>query len=101
VDFSLNNITSLGAYTIRKWMIISLRYLNLSNNALRILDEVSFMVQRCLEVIGLSGNELEYISEETFMYIPRLRWLSLANNKQLKIPDGVPFLKTIIYKFCT
>jgi Leucine-rich repeat (LRR) protein len=92
VDFSYNNITSLGAYTIRKWMILSLRYLNVSNNALRTLKETSFIAQSGLEVIDFSCNELEYISEKTFMYIPRLKWLSLANNRKLKILDGVPFL---------
>jgi hypothetical protein len=82
----------MGEYTIRNWMIISLTHLNISDNALERLSDDSFIAQSGLEVIDLSGNELEDISEKTFMYIPKLRWLSLANNKKLKIPDGVPFL---------
>jgi hypothetical protein len=101
VNFSCNNITSLGAYTIRKWMLISLRHLNISNNALRTLSEQSFIAQRELDVIDLSGNELEHIPEKTFMYIPKLTWLSLANNKKLKIPDAVPFLTALPALSCS
>jgi hypothetical protein len=93
VDFSYNNITSLDEYTIRKWMIISLRLLNISNNALRIVNDFSFVAQSGLQVIDLSGNELDHISENTFTSIPKLTWLSLANNRKLKIPDNVPFLQ--------
>jgi hypothetical protein len=93
VDFSYNNITSVGEYTIRKWMIVSLKHMNISNNAIRTLSDKSFIGQSGLEVVDLSGNELEYISEETFMYNPNLLWLSLANNKKLKIPGNTPFLQ--------
>jgi hypothetical protein len=93
VDFSNNNITSVGEYTIRMWMIVSLKHLNISNNAIRTLSDKSFIGQSGLKVVDLSGNELEYISEKTFMYIPNLVWLSLANNKKLKIPGNTPFLK--------
>jgi hypothetical protein len=71
VNFSYNNIPSLGVYTIREWMITSLWYLNISNNALRTLGQDSFMAQSGLEVIDLSGNELEYIPDKTFKYIPK------------------------------
>jgi hypothetical protein len=59
------------------------------------MSEASFMAQRELAVTDLSGNELEHIPEKTFMYVPKLTWLSLANNKKLKIPDGAPFLSRI------
>jgi Leucine-rich repeat (LRR) protein len=74
-------------------MIVSLKYLNISNNAIRTLSDKSFIGQSGLEVVDLSGNELESISEKTFMYIPNLVWLSLANNRKLKIPDNIPFLQ--------
>jgi Leucine-rich repeat (LRR) protein len=94
MDFSNNNITGLGEYTIRKWMIVSLKHLNISNNAIRTISARSFIGQSGLRVVDLSSNELEHISEETFMYTPTLEWLSLANNKKLNIPDDTSFLRS-------
>lgn len=94
VDFSYNNISSVDTYTIRNWMIISLRHLNISNNAVSVLSERSFIGQSRLEVVDLSSNELEHIPGNTFTHVPRLKWLSLANNK-LKIPDNTLFLQNM------
>jgi hypothetical protein len=74
-------------------MIVSLKHLNISNNAIKKLSDKSFIGQRRLKVVDLSGNGLEYISEKTFLYNPNLVWLSLANNKKLNIPDNIPFLQ--------
>jgi len=60
----------------------------MSNNVLRMLNELSFVGQSGWEVLDLSSNELELISRNTFTHIPRLKWLTLANNK-LKIPYTV------------
>lgn len=75
-------------------MIISLRHLNISNNAVSVLSERSFIGQSRLEVVDLSSNELDHIPSNTFTHVPRLTWLSLANNK-LKIPDNTLFLQNM------
>jgi hypothetical protein len=49
---------------------------------------LSFIGQSGLELLDLSGKELDHISSNTFTHVPRLKWLSLANN-ELKIPDSV------------
>jgi len=68
VDFSY--ISRVDEY-IRTWVIVSLRHLNMSNNALRMLNELSFIGQGGLEVY-LSSNELEHIWSSTFTSVTRL-----------------------------
>jgi len=89
-----NRITQLGAVTIRNWMIISLKELNLSNNAINIIDGKSFIGQSGLEKLDLSGNNITTFPLETFVYPPRLQWLSLANNSELQVRELTPLLES-------
>jgi slit protein 2 len=89
-----NRITQLGAVTIRNWMIVSLKELNLSNNAINRIDGKSFVGQSGLEKLDLSGNEITTFPQETFVYPPRLQWLSLANNSELQVPEHLPLLES-------
>jgi Leucine-rich repeat (LRR) protein len=94
LDISRNNITKLDEYTIRKWMIVSLRELNLSNNAINVINENSLVAQSGLEKLDLSGNKITTIPLKTFLYPPRLQWLSLANNRELQVADDTPLLES-------
>lgn len=94
LDISRNHVTKLGAYTIRNWMIVSLKELNLSNNAINIIDGKSLIGQSGLEKLDLSGNNITAIPLETFSYPPNLRWLSLANNSELKVPEHSQLLES-------
>jgi Leucine-rich repeat (LRR) protein len=89
-----NRITQLGALTIRNWMIVSLKELNLSNNAINRIDGKSFIGQSGLEKLDLSGNEITTFPLETFVYPPHLQWLSLANNSELQVPENTPLLES-------
>jgi Leucine-rich repeat (LRR) protein len=89
-----NRITQLGALTIRNWMIVSLKELNLSNNAINRIDGKSFVGQSGLEKLDLSGNEITTFPQETFAHPPRLQWLSLANNSKLQVPEHSPLLES-------
>ena len=91
---SRNHITQLGASIIRNWMIVSLKELNLSNNAINRIDGKSFNGQSGLEKLDLSGNEITTFPLETFVYPPHLQWLSLANNSELQVPENEPFLES-------
>jgi len=91
---SRNRITQLGAFTIRTWMIVSLKELNLSNNAINRIDGKSFIGQSGLEKLDLSGNEITTFPLETFVYPPHLQWLSLANNSELQVPEHKPLLES-------
>jgi len=91
---SSNNITKLGAFTIRNWMIISLKELNLSNNAINIIDGKSFIGQSGLEKLDLSGNNITTFPLETFVYPPHLKWLSLASNSELQLREHTPLLES-------
>jgi Leucine-rich repeat (LRR) protein len=94
LDISRNKITQLHEYTIRKWMIVSLRQLNLSNNAINIINENALIAQSLLEKLDLSGNAITNIPLKTFMYPPRLQWLSLANNRQIQVTEATPLLQS-------
>jgi Leucine-rich repeat (LRR) protein len=94
LDISRNIISELGEYTIRLWMIVSLRQLNLSNNMIKRINEKSLMGQSGLEKLDLSGNKITTIPPETFMYASRLQWLSLANNRELEVPEDAPLLQS-------
>jgi Leucine-rich repeat (LRR) protein len=89
-----NRITQLGAVTIRNWMIVSLKELNLSNNTINRIDGKSFFGQSGLEKLDLSGNEITTFPQDTFVYPPRLQWLSLANNSKLQMPEHSPLLES-------
>ena len=45
----------------------------MSNNALSVLNESSFIGQSGLEVLDLLSNELQHISSNTFTHVPRLK----------------------------
>jgi Leucine-rich repeat (LRR) protein len=94
LDISRNNISELGEYTIRNWMIVSLRQLNLSNNVISRISGKSLVGQSGLEKLDLSGNKITTMFPETFRYPPRLQWLSLANNRELKVPEDAPLLES-------
>jgi Leucine-rich repeat (LRR) protein len=94
LDICMNNITRLDEYTIRKWMIVSLRQLNLSNNAINIINENALIAQSGLEKLDLSGNKLTNIPLKTFMYPPRLQWLSLARNREIQVAEDKPLLES-------
>ncbi|KDR19454.1 podocan-like protein 1 [Zootermopsis nevadensis] len=94
LDISRNLISELGEYTIRYWMIVSLRKLNLSNNAINRINEQSLMGQSGLKELDLSGNEITTIPPKTFVYPPHLQWLSLANNGELEMPEDAPLLES-------
>jgi Leucine-rich repeat (LRR) protein len=91
---SRNRVTELAALTIRNWMIVSLRELNLSNNAINRIDGKALTGQSGLEKLDLSGNNITAIPLETFTYSPRLQWLSLASNRELHVPEHSPFLQS-------
>jgi Leucine-rich repeat (LRR) protein len=91
---SRKSITQLGALTIRNWMIVSLKELNLSNNAINRIDGKSFIGQSGLEKLDLSGNEITTFPLETFSYPPQLQWLSLANNSELQVLEHTPLLES-------
>lgn len=94
LDISGNMITELGDYTIRRWMIVSLKQLNLSNNVINRINESSLMGQSGLEKLDLSGNKITTFRPQTFVYPPRLQWLSLANNSHLHVPQDAPLLES-------
>jgi Leucine-rich repeat (LRR) protein len=94
LDISRNHVTKLDAYTIRNWMIVSLKELNLSNNAINIIDGKSLIGQSALQKLDLSGNNITTIPLETFSYPPNLQWLALANNSELKVPEHSPLLES-------
>lgn len=94
LDFSRNNITKLDEFTIRKWMIVSLKQLNLSNNEINRIHEDSFIAQSGLEKLDLSRNKIVTFPVKTVAYVPHLQWLSLANNRQLKLPEDEPLLES-------
>jgi Leucine-rich repeat (LRR) protein len=94
LDISRNRITELGAVTIRNWMIVSLKELNLSNNAINRIDGKSFTGQSGLEKLDLSGNNITTFPLETFVYPPHLKWLSLANNAALQVREHTPLLES-------
>jgi Leucine-rich repeat (LRR) protein len=94
LDFSRNNITKIEEFTIRKWMIVSLAQLNLSNNAISTINENSLMAQSALEKLDLSGNNIKNIPLKTFAYCPRLQWLSLANNREIQVSEDAPLLES-------
>lgn len=94
LEISRNNISRLGEYTIRKWMIVSLRQLNLSNNAINIIDENALIAQSGLEKLDLSGNAFTNLPLNTFKYVPRLQWLSLANNRGIQVAEDTPLLES-------
>jgi Leucine-rich repeat (LRR) protein len=94
LDISGNRITELGALTIRQWMIVSLKELNLSNNLIDKIDGKSLIGQSGLEKLDLSGNKITTFPLATFVYPPRLQWLSLANNAELQVPEHSPLLES-------
>jgi Leucine-rich repeat (LRR) protein len=94
LDISINNITRLEEYTIRKWIIVKLRQLNLSNNAINIIDDYALIAQSGLEKLDLSGNKFTNIPFKTFMYPPRLQWLSLARNREIQVTEDMPLLES-------
>lgn len=94
LDISRNNITRLDEYTIRKWMIASLRQLNLSNNAINIINGNSLIAQSGLETLDMSGNKITNIPHKTFGYPPRLQWLSLARNGEIQVTEDAPLLES-------
>jgi Leucine-rich repeat (LRR) protein len=94
LDISRNYITGLDAYTIRKWTIISLRQLNLSNNAINVINERSLIGQTGLEELDLSGNKLTNIPLKIFTYPPHLQWLSLARNGESQVTEDAPLLES-------
>jgi Leucine-rich repeat (LRR) protein len=91
---SRNNITKLDKLTIRKWMIFSLKQLNLSNNMINTINEESLMAQSGLEKLDLSRNKITNIPLKTFIYPPRLQWLSLANNREIQMAENTPLLES-------
>jgi Leucine-rich repeat (LRR) protein len=94
LDISRNKITNLDEYTVRNWMILSLRQLNLSNNAINTVHENALIGQSSLEKLDLSANTITNISLKTFMYPPRLQWLSLANNRGIQVTEDTPLLES-------
>lgn len=94
LDISRNRITELDALTIRNWMIVSLKELNLSNNAINRINGKSLSGQSGLKILDLSGNNITSFPLQTFAYAPRLQWLSLANNGELLIPEHSPLLES-------
>ena len=56
--------------------------------------DLSFIGQSGLEVLYLSSSELGHLARNTFIHVPRLKWLSLANN-ELKVPDNTLFLQNM------
>jgi Leucine-rich repeat (LRR) protein len=75
-------------------MIVSLSQLNLSNNAINIINENSLIAQNGLEELDLSGNKLTSIPVKTFMYPPHLQWLSLARNGEIQVTEEKPLLES-------
>lgn len=75
-------------------MIVSLRRLNLSNNAINVINENSLIAQSGLEKLDLSGNKLRNIPLKTFVYPPRLQWLSLACNGEIQVTEDAPLLES-------
>ena len=92
LDISYNKIKHINHQTFKTRDIMSLENLNVSNNLLTEIYNTTFMGQDSLEEVDFSGNDLKKISPDAFKYPPKLKRLSLKNNKFLEIPENGPFL---------
>jgi hypothetical protein len=94
LDVSDNHLVTLDETSLQDVGVTSLEKLNASNNHIHYIHEEAFVRQRKLQVVDLSRNELDFIEPNTFKQNSLLENLSVANNEQLKLPEGGSFLNS-------
>ena len=78
--------------------IISLRYLDLSNNELKKIPDEIFKNLSSIETLLLQGNPLEYLNRDTFRNMSELKTLDLI---ETEIDDFPPELTQENYELVT
>ena len=78
--------------------IISLRYLDLSNNELKKIPDEIFKNLSSIETLLLQGNPLEYLNRDTFRNMSELKTLDLI---ETEIDDFPPELTELNYNLIT
>lgn len=89
LDLSFNKIKNVKNEAFRN--LIALKSLNLSGNAIEMLNTKSFMISDSrnsnLEVLDLSNNLLTELVGDIFSFIPKLKTMYLQNNKLMTLTE--------------
>lgn len=70
-------------------LLTRLKFVDLSNNGIKIIENGFFCTSEELEILNLNNNEITIKNPDTFSCLKKMRRLNLKNNQISSIPPGL------------